>query len=637
MFRSKKTDPDDLSEKDKEEIREYLDLPDGYDLEKIAPAPEDIYSITATNKLEKMKSWARGEESVDEDSPTQLSLESLTLPQLALPDLEVGDRDMYTPRTERHIALLEPCLKHYDYSTAEIATLIKRLDYNDVELQIVMAAIIQDGGEMKEREVAFKMKLEAHEKSASNVPPVVQTECQACGEPYPRGAKFCGECGATRHVLEEVPDYPHPHDGVKPIYIGGSFAALWHDPRYSYAERFASSAAKAAAEAAKSAASVNTGPVTDAMKKDAQNLLKMMVVDQPHDGLLADAMRPHMTKFCERTMKNSATKWPDWHPESKKSKEEKDELQRVIDGKKMRRAMRKPPDSDAPASRKPARKIPPNPPKPTSVTEFMQGEMGSTFRSAASMSSERFALESLPERCVGLAHPSTFTEKERLHRFDVFSGGNSRTDWSADIDLEQQVEEEPPSPELNRRGSIDRRGSNFGFDDDDDDSPGLQRRGSIGRRGSFVRRGSNVGLGDDEDSSISPRSPGLKRRGSNVGLGDDEDSSISPRSPGLKRRGSNVGMAEDGESSPRSPGLKRRGSNVGIVDNDESSPRSPGPSPGLKKRSSTIIGIGGEDETSPRSPGPSPGLKKRSSTIVGIVDDTGTSPNDELRSTADPS
>lgn len=109
--------------------------------------------------------------------------------------------------------------------------------------------------------------------------------------------------------------------------VSSSIEAIWHDPSYSFASRFAREAATAAAEAARDP-TFSSGPAVGASQvKQAQTVLQSMVVDLPVKGIEHE-LRPHMVQFYQNTMYQSDPKYPKWHPDSKRSNEKKDEMVR---------------------------------------------------------------------------------------------------------------------------------------------------------------------------------------------------------------------------------------------------------------------------------------------------------------------
>merc|ERR1719253_1192448 len=82
---------------------------------------------------------------------------------------------------------------------------------------------------------------------------------------YLRSASFQPDDG-------QMQDHPGP-------YVSGSIAALWHDPRYSFANRFARSSAKAAAESAKGKGYLKPESVAPQPVQAPATYLQSMVVD----------------------------------------------------------------------------------------------------------------------------------------------------------------------------------------------------------------------------------------------------------------------------------------------------------------------------------------------------------------------
>mmetsp|Transcript_64882 Transcript_64882/g.101134 ORF Transcript_64882/g.101134 Transcript_64882/m.101134 type:complete len:826 (-) Transcript_64882:100-2577(-) len=54
------------------------------------------------------------------------------------------DDKKYSPRTEVHIKQLMPLLDHYEYSRADIASLVKRCHHDEMQIQIAVANVIED-------------------------------------------------------------------------------------------------------------------------------------------------------------------------------------------------------------------------------------------------------------------------------------------------------------------------------------------------------------------------------------------------------------------------------------------------------------------------------------------------------------
>lgn len=279
------------------------------------------------------------------------------------------------------------------------------------------------------KSVSFRPEEEESPYPSAAVPTTVSvrsSEARAQQEP----------CAFTELLMTVHAEGPPTH----PI-IEGSISALWHDPSYSFACRFARDAAKAAAEAARDPAF--TGPInagsSDVSK--AKTVLQNMVVDTAEQTLhIEEELRPHMVQFYQDTTFQSEPKYPHWHPGSVKSIERKTDLHRC--SKKNTKRMFKP-------------LVPP--PVSRTVTPLRGGDVYSPTHHSDAVSltgsGSGFGLETSPsphvEHMVGLLHPESFGPLDDGARTDAYGGERQQSlyGWTTSAGPKFNLAEAAPAKE----------------------------------------------------------------------------------------------------------------------------------------------------------------------------------------------
>lgn len=210
---------------------------------------------------------------------------------------------------------------------------------------------------------------------------------------------------------------------------GSSITALWHDPSYSFAARFAREAAKQAAEDARDPSMIASMPVhaSGEQRKGAVKHLQELVCDQPVEGVEYE-LRPHMVQFWQDTMYESEPKYPRYHPHSKRSLEEQKQLHKCATNKKKLKLIK-------PLFPPKKMELPPSSPEAMQhAGDVYKGQSPTSLTDAAGlMASSRFGLESpfTSDRLVGLTHPKEFGPMDDAAQYEAYGGSQTLPGWSS--------------------------------------------------------------------------------------------------------------------------------------------------------------------------------------------------------------
>lgn len=227
------------------------------------------------------------------------------------------------------------------------------------------------------------------------------------------------DANALKRIWQELDEAPMWYGAPN---IDNIDTAIWHDPGYSFAGRFQRQVVKAASEAAQQPGFTTKPKISESQKKDVLFGLKSMVVDLPCDTIEQE-LRPHMVQFWQDTqyseMQQFDRKYPSFHPASKQSLEEKEELIRCANKRNTKRLLR------------PMLKPKPQPIPSTPVGQGREGDsngfgpLNFTAMMEASGGSERFGAFAVPvvaDHMLGLQHPETFGAMDEEARVQTFGG-----------------------------------------------------------------------------------------------------------------------------------------------------------------------------------------------------------------------
>merc|ERR1712216_608125 len=217
--------------------------------------------------------------------------------------------------------------------------------------------------------------------------------------------------------------YPTPTVG-HPM-IGGPHELLWHDPAYSFSNRFARQAARQAAEEARDPSMSKHAKVelSAEQRQGCTDHLRELVCDLPVTGVEHE-LRPHMVQFYQNTVFDSEPKYPHWHPHSTRSLEQKEDLHKCLNNPKKLKLI------------KPLLKPKPASDHPSPTGQAQRGGAGRDVYSPTShsdavslMAGSRVGLETplTSDHLVGLFHPEEFGPQDDSVRFDAFGGPTQQT------------------------------------------------------------------------------------------------------------------------------------------------------------------------------------------------------------------